>query len=106
MLQRLMVLLSANVFQMKYPKNCDIFHYDFEPLDPRLKKEDKREFFKTFAKSNKHIFKNTGRHGFAYDGEKNIYTTQQLIFDGPRFAGKVSAYFRGSCVFRGIDDFR
>ena len=48
---------SANVFQMKYPKNCDIFHYDFEPLDPRLKKEDKREFFRTFAKSNKHIFK-------------------------------------------------
>ena len=42
---------------MKYPKNCDIFHYDFEPLDPRLKKEDKREFFRTFAKSNKHIFK-------------------------------------------------
>lgn len=80
--------LRANVFQMKYPKNCDIFHYDFEPLDPRLKKEDKREFFKTFAKSNKHIFKNTGRHGFAYDGEKNIYTTQELIFDGPRFAGK------------------
>jgi len=82
------ISLRANVFQMKYPKNVDIFHYDFEPLDPRLKKEDKRDFFKIFAKSNKHIFKNTGRYGFAYDGEKNIYTTQQLIFDGPRFAGK------------------
>ena len=83
---------------MKYPKNVDIFHYDFEPLDSRLKKEDKRDFFKIFAKSNKHIFKNTGRYGFAYDGEKNIYTTQQLIFDGPRFAGKVIPKVRSGLV--------
>ena len=35
---------------MKYPKNVEIYHYDFEPFDPRLKKEDKRDFFAAFAK--------------------------------------------------------
>ena len=78
----------ANVFQMKYPKNADIFHYDFDVLT-QLKKDEKRDFFSTFARSNKHIFKNTGRYGFAYDGEKNIYTMKELSFDKPRFVGKV-----------------
>ena len=73
---------------MKYPKNADIFHYDFDVLT-QLKKDEKRDFFSTFARSNKHIFKNTGRYGFAYDGEKNIYTMKELSFDKPRFVGKV-----------------
>ena len=76
---------------MKYPKNTDIFHYDFEPMDPRLKKDEKRDFFNTFVKSNKHVFKNAGRYGFAYDGEKNIYTRKELIFEPgkTRWAGRV-----------------
>lgn len=82
------IALRANVFQMKYPKNADIFHYDFDVLT-QLKKDEKRDFFSTFARSNKHIFKNTGRYGFAYDGEKNIYTMKELSFDKPRFVGKV-----------------
>ena len=79
---------------MRYPKNTDIFHYDFEPLDPRLKKEEKRDFFAAFAKANKHIFKQTGRYGFAYDGEKNIYTLKELVFEKPRFVGKVSIHLK------------
>lgn len=87
--------LRANVFQMKYPKNTDLFHYDFESMDPRLKKDEKREFFNTFVKSNKNVFRNTGRYGFAYDGEKNIYTRKELTFDSGR------SKWSGRCQWKG-----
>jgi len=34
---------------MKYPQNTDIYHYDFEPFDQRLKKDEKREFWRKWS---------------------------------------------------------
>lgn len=60
-------------------------------MSDRLKKDEKREFFRDFCKQNKHLFKETGRYGFAYDGEKNIYTIEKIVMNaGARHTGKVN----------------
>lgn len=83
------IALRANVFPLQFPKNTDIYHYDIEICSERLKKDEKRDFFRDFCKQNKHLFKETGRYGFAYDGEKNVYTIQKLMIN-KRHIGKCS----------------
>jgi len=81
------IALRANVFPLIFPKNSKIYHYDIEILSDRLKKDEKRDFFRDFCKQNKHLFKETGRYGFAYDGEKNIYTVDKIVMQ-KRYMGK------------------
>jgi len=81
------IALRANVFPLTFPKNAKIYHYDIDILSDRLKKDEKRDFFRDFAKQNKHIFKDTGRYGFAYDGEKNVYTMEKIVIASKRWIG-------------------
>ena len=80
------------MFPLTFPKNTTIYHYDIEILSDRLKKDEKRDFFRDFCKQNKMLFKDsTGRYGFAYDGEKNVYTIEKLPIN-KRWFGKVRRF--------------
>jgi len=98
------ISLKANVFPLTFPKNTKIYHYDIEIVSDRLKKDEKRDFFRDFCKQNKHLFKETGRYGFAYDGEKNVYTiekivmTKRLMGKGPFPAIKAECQWKGDKV--------
>lgn len=84
----------ANVFPLVVkPKTPYIYHYDVEIASERIKKDEKRAFFLDFCKANRMIFKTAGRYGFAYDGEKNMYTIAKLDTPQKRFVSKVQNFF-------------
>jgi len=91
------ISLKANVFPLVVkPKTPYIYHYDVEIASERIKKDEKRAFFLDFCKANRMIFKTAGRYGFAYDGEKNMYTIAKLDTPQKRFVSKST--FKGETV--------
>ncbi len=69
------IQLHANHFQVKFPRDSSIYHYDVIIKPEKCPSRINREVIHNLQESNKHALNNCK---LAFDGKKNLYTSKPL----------------------------